>query len=263
MTSRPRTAKKAATEPTTPPAKRTVKKTTAKRTTGGGTARKRTPRKPAADIPALTLVSPNAKAEDTTTQVDPRPRLTVRRRLFVGPMGAHEQAAIRAARDSAALFLPIPVRAWNGSEAQLTDGTLLIHNPGPDPDHPNHTGHRVFTAQIACRHGAIHGWPIASADDLKEARAVTRTCGTPHAEPTTDDDGIHEYDWDKAISRGIPVVAQPKPSVVLQLAEGVRRAKASADKTQPLDQAEIAEGLAQRAAEQPADNDQTREHPQP
>ncbi|MGW2725532.1 hypothetical protein [Streptomyces sp. NPDC001492] len=259
MTSRPRTAKKTA-EPTAPPAKRAAaKKTAAKPATG--TARKRTTRKPAADIPALTLVNPNGKKaeEKAGTVLDLRRPLTVRRKLFVGPMGPSEQAAIRAALDSARLRLPIPVRAWNGSTAQLADGTLLTHNPGPDPDNPD-TAPRVFTAHIACRHGAVHGWPINRYSDLAIARDRTADCETPHAEPVADPDGIEdELDWETAITRGVLPVAQPKPSVVLQLREGVRRATAAADKTQPLDQNEIAEGLAARAAE----TDAPKEHPEP
>lgn len=224
-------------------AKKTTAKTAAKRT--DDTTGSRQPRTRRKDTePKLSLV----KGTETATIVDLRRPLTVRRRLFVGPMGPHEQAAIRAALDAARLHLPIPVRTWNGSQAQLADGTLLIHNPGPD---------RYFTAHIACPHGATHGWPITSLTDLKEARAVTRTCQRPHTEPTTDDNDIHQYDWDKAITHGIAPTAPPKPTAVQFLREGIRRAEATKADTQPLSLDDIAEGLTARAADQP------KEHPQP
>jgi hypothetical protein len=167
----------------------------------------------------------------------------VRRKLFTGPMGAHEQAAIRAALASAGLRLPIPVRTWNGSEAQLADGVLLIHNPGPD---------RTFTAHIACRHGAIHGWPITSHTDLREARALTHACERPH---TTPEDG--GPDWDKAINHGVTRHRPTQTGVIVQLREGARRAHALHDDTEPLN---LTAGLAERAT---ADDDQAKEHPQP
>ncbi|MDX3179537.1 hypothetical protein PV382_46035, partial [Streptomyces scabiei] len=89
-----------------------TRKTPAKKTTGRKTAARKTP-----------TAKPAAKAQRTV--VDLRHPLPVRRRVFVGPMGAHEQAAIRAALASAAARLPIPVRAWNGPPALLADGTVL------------------------------------------------------------------------------------------------------------------------------------------
>src|SRR4051812_15330070 len=150
---------------TTPAQRDTAKKTAAaKKTTP------RTPRKTAAKKtqPRLSLVKPT---DDRGTVVDLRYPLKARRRLFVGPMGTTEQAAIRAALDSARIALPVPVSSWNGSTANLTDGLVLTHNPGPD---------RYFTAHIACPHGAIHGWPISSHADLRQARAITRACGSRH-----------------------------------------------------------------------------------
>lgn len=233
------TAPRTRTTKTSQPTEKPAKKTAAKRP-----ARKRAPRK--TTTPALSLVKPKNTTPDTdTTQVDPRPRLTVRRRLFVGPMGAHEQAAVRAALAAAHLALPVPVRAWNGSTAHLGDGTILIHNPGPD---------RTFTAHIACRHGAIHGWPITSATDLREARGLTKACERRHSTNTPADDGA-ELDWDKAVHHGI------KPTS--RLGEGLKAAKKATADTQPLSQQEIAEGLAQRAAETAADTEEPKEHPEP
>jgi hypothetical protein len=222
-------ARKAA--PSTPAKKTTTKKATAR------APRKRTAKK---TTPALTLVQP-AKDTDTATQVDTRDRLTVRRRLFVGPMGPNEQAAIRAALASAALRLPVPVRTWNGSTANLTDGTILIHNPSPD---------RVFTAHIACRRGSIHGYPITSADDLKTARAVTHACERRHADNTPADDGA-ELNWHKALGHGI----QPTS----RLGDGLQTARKTVADTQPLSTDEIAAHIAQQIADQ----DAAKEHPQP
>jgi hypothetical protein len=214
MTNRPGTS-------TAPPAKKTAKKTAAKKTTAKRTT-----------APAKTATPKTTKPGPTL--VDLRDPLPVRRRNFVGPCTPTETAAARAALASAALQLPIPVRTWNGSTAQLTDGTLLIHNPGPD---------RTFTAHIACRHGAIHGYPIRSLRDLGEARAITRACARPHG----------CVNADQAITNGVSTIP-PKPDPVLALREGIRRA---AD-TQPLTADEIAAGLAVRA-----DNDQMKEHPEP
>ncbi|MFF1444188.1 hypothetical protein [Streptomyces sp. NPDC058295] len=200
-------------------------------------------------------------AKKTTTKTAPAPAavdlrhlLKPRRRLFTGPMGPNEQAAIRAALDTARAALPIPVRTWNGSTAHLTDGTLLTHNPGPD---------RLFTAHIACRHGAIHGYPITTHTDLREARALTHACERPHTTPT-DHDGT-TYDWDKAITRGVHTEPDPKPAptpkpdVVVQLREGVRRAHALHDKTEPLSLKDIADTVAARQA----DSETPKEHPEP
>lgn len=239
-------------------------------------ARNQNPTKPAKQTPAKKTTPRKTTAKKASA---PAPKPAVKkapRKAPVNTATVTEQAATHAALAAAALALPIPVRTWNGSTAHLTDGTLLIHNPSPD---------RTFTAHIACRHGAIHNWPINSHTDLREARALTHACERRHSTPTTDGT---ELDWDKAITRGVGAVAQPKPSAVLQLREGIRRAEATKADTQPLDTSEIAgrqpralgdelthsdagvtdtqplshdeiaEGLAQRA-----DNDQMKEHPQP
>lgn len=211
MTTRTPAAKTPASTAATAGKKTPAKKTPAKRTPG-----KRSLSRPAA------ADKPQATRPATIVNLYKLP--TARRRDFVGPLGAHEQAAVRAALAAASARLPISVRAWNGSTAQLADGTLLIHNPGPD---------RKFTAHIACRHGAIHGWPITTHTDLREARAVTHACERPHARPS--DDGDVRPDWDGAITYGVRPVPAPKPSVVLVLREGVHRAQASAADTQPID----------------------------
>lgn len=222
-----------------------AKKPATKRGSTTPATRQRTTRtrKQADDAPVLTLVKPGAKAPttDTGTVTRPLPKLAVRRKLFVGPMGPNEQAAIRAALDAARLALPIPVRTWNGSQAQLGDGTLLIHNPGPD---------RVFTAHIACRHGAIHGYAITSVQDLKTARAITPACERRHSTPTPGDNAT-QLDWDKAIHHGVRRTSR--------LGEGVQQIRKTVAETQSMSKKAIAEGLAARAA----DHETPKEHPQP
>lgn len=177
-------------------------------------------RKPAEAAPVLTLVKPGATAPttepDTGTVTTPLPKLAVRRKVFVGPMGPSEQAAIRAALAAARLALPVPVRTWNGSQAQLADGTLLIHNPGPD---------RAFTAHIACPHGSIHGYPITNENDLRAARAITKACGRRHSTKTAGEDGT-ELDWDKAIQHGVRHTSR--------LGEGIQQIRKTVAETQPI-----------------------------
>ncbi|MFJ8727716.1 hypothetical protein [Streptomyces sp. NPDC093269] len=218
----------------TAPARKPARRAPAKK---AAAAKKAPAKQPADTVTSTAVVVPvKAATEDRSTVVDTRPPLTVRRRLFTGPMGANEQAAVRAALASAALRLPIPVRTWNGSQAQLADGTLLIHNPSPD---------RIFTAQIACRHGAIHNHPIRSEQGLREARAVTKACDRRHSEPTQREDAT--YDWDKAITRGVGPITQPKAPIVLAFREGIHRANSAAADTQPMSRKDIDAGLEARA----------------
>jgi hypothetical protein len=232
-------AQKTAAKKTTTPAAAPAKKTTAKRTTP---AKPRTPRTRKTTAPALSLVTPPKPAtDDGATVIDLRYPLKPRRKLFVGPMGPSEQAAIRAALDSARLRLPVPVRSWNGSQAQLADGTLLIHNPGPD---------RTFTAHIACRRGAIHGYPITNDTELRTARALTHACERRHTAntPAPDNDDI-EHDWHKALDHGIRHTSR--------LAEGIATARKATTDTQPMSLDEIGTHI----AEQLADAEEPKEHP--
>lgn len=152
--------------------KTTAKKTAAKKATSPA-------RKPA------TKALPNTAPVNKATVTDIRPPLPVRRRVFVGPMGATEQAAIRAALAAAAARLPVPVSAWHGPTAHLTDGTVLTHTP------PHTTTDRTpaFHAAIRCPHGAIHPYTIHTALDLHRARLLTQQCGqrtdTTPQEPDT------------------------------------------------------------------------------
>jgi hypothetical protein len=217
-------------------AKTTAKKTTpAKKTTAARAPRTRKTTTAKTTTPArLSLVKP-------TDDRGLRYPLKARRRLFVGPMGPTEQAAIRAALDSARIALPVPVSSWTGSTANLADGLILTHNPGPD---------RYFTAHIACPHGAIHGWPINSHADLRQARAITRACGSRHTANMPGDDGT-ELDWDKATTHGIQRTNR--------LGDGIQTIRKTVTDTQPLSEAEIAAHIAQQLA----DNDTPKEHPQP
>lgn len=205
----------------TTPAKKTAAKTPAKKATSPA-------RKPAAKK-ALPKTAPVNKG----TVVDVRRPLPVRRKVFVGPMGVTEQAAIRAALASAAARLPVPVSAWTGPRAELADGTVLTHTP----PHATTDQQPTFIATIRCPHGAVHAHIIHTAQELHRARILTIQC---------------EQRTDKA-----PGGPTPNPSV-RALGDGLTRAKTATAETQPLTEAEIAAGLAARA-----DNDQPKEHPQP
>ncbi|MCX5000931.1 hypothetical protein [Streptomyces longwoodensis] len=204
--------------------KTAAKKNTAKNTTP---TRKATAKQAPTHTRGVTLVK--------------KPPLPVRRRLFTGPLGVTEQAAIRAALAAAAARLPIPVRSWNGSTAQLTDGTLLIHNPGPD---------RIFTAHIACPHGAIHGYPITTPTQLQDARGQTSACLQHHAPHTLSSNGL-PYDWHKALSHGV----RPRHRVD----DGIALIRITTADTQTLSRDDITAGLQARAA----DTEQPKGHPEP
>jgi hypothetical protein len=143
--------------------------------------------------------------ETTPTTVDLRRPLPVRRKVFVGPMGITEQAAIRAALASAAARLPIPVTAWHGPTAHLADGTTLTHTPA----HATTDQQSAFHATIRCPHGAIHAHTIHTADDLTQARQLTAQCQQRTTSPA------------------------PNPAV-RALGDALARARAAATDTQPI-----------------------------
>lgn len=212
----------------TTPAKKTAAKTPAKKT--ASPARK----------PAAKKALPKTAPVNTDTVVDFRRPLPVRRKVFVGPMGVTEQAAIRAALAAAAARLPVPVSAWTGPRAELADGTVLTHTP------PHATTDRqpTFVATIRCPHGAVHAHTIHTAQELHRARLITAQCDQQTTSP----------EHGQAIARGVQRNAiPPQPLARLQIAR-----KATAD-TQPLTEAEIAAGLAARAA----DTETPKEHPEP
>lgn len=147
---------------------RTRTQTAAKKATAKPTAKKTTaPRKPAAKK-ALPKATPVNKA----TVVDLRRPLPVRRRVFVGPMGVTEQAAIRAALAAAKAGLPVPVSAWTGPTARLADGTVLTHTPA----HATTDQRPTFTAAIRCPHEAMHAYTIHTALELHRSRLLTKQC---------------------------------------------------------------------------------------
>lgn len=206
----------------TTPAKKTAAKTPVKKT--ASPARK----------PAAKKALPKTAPVNTDTVVDFRRPLPVRRKVFVGPMGVTEQAAIRAALAAAAARLPVPVSAWTGPRAELADGTVLTHTP------PHATTDRqpTFVATIRCPHGAVHAHTIHTAQELHRARILTVQC---------------DQRTDTA-----PETPAPNPSV-RALGDGLTRAKTATAETEPLNQAEIAAGLAARAA----DTETPKEHPEP
>ena len=144
-----------------------TRNTTGKKTTAKPAAKKAAPARKATAKKALPK-SPVNKA----TVTDIRPPLPVRRRVFVGPMGATEQAAIRAALAAAKAGLPVPVRSWHGPTAHLTDGTVLTHTPA----HATTDRAPTFHAAIRCPHGAIHPYTIHTALELHRARLLTAQC---------------------------------------------------------------------------------------
>jgi hypothetical protein len=179
-------------------AKKTATKAPAKKT-ATGPARKTTAKK------ALPKTAP----VNTATVVDLRKPLPVRRRVFVGPMGAQEQAAIRAALASAKAALPVPVRTWHGPTARLNDGTVLTHTPA----HATTDQTPTFHAAIRCPHGAIHAYTIHTADELTRARQLTALC---------------DQRTDTA-----PTVPAPNPAV-RALGDALTRAKTATADTQPI-----------------------------
>lgn len=193
-------APKTGTRKTTPAQRDAAKKATSKRAPA-----KTAPDRKAAAKKAL----PNTRPVNKATVTDIRPPLPVRRRVFVGPMGVTEQAAIRAALASARAALPVPVRAWNGPTAHLDDGTVLTHTPAHTAT--DHTP--TFTAAIRCPHGAIHPFTIHTALELHRARLLTAQC---------------DQRTDTA-----PDTPAPNPAV-RRLGDGLTRAHAAAADTQPI-----------------------------
>lgn len=199
---------------------RTRKQTPAKKTPAKAPAKKTASqsRKPAAKkaLPKTTPVN---------TVADPRRPLPIRRRVFVGPMGVTEQAAIRAALASAKAGLPVPVRAWDGPIARLQDGTTLTHTPA----HATTNQRPTFHAAIRCPHGAVHPYTIHTALELHRARLLTAQC---------------DQRTDTA-----PAWPAPNPAV-RALGDALTRVRSATADTQPTPVVR-------------ADNDQPKEHPQP
>jgi hypothetical protein len=203
-------------------ATRTRKTTPAKKaTTAQAPAKKATP--PARKAAAKKALPAKPEQVNTKTVVDIRPPLPVRRRVFVGPMGVVEQAAIRAALASAKAGLPVPVRTWTGPTARLADGTVLTHTP----PHAGTDQQPTFHAAIRCPHGAVHAYTIHTAFELDRARILTAHCGQRTDQP--------------------PALPTPNPSV-RALGDQLAHAHSATADTQPIPT---------------LTEDQPKEHPEP
>ena len=156
------------------------------------------------------------------------------------------------------------IRDWrdhrnNTATRPLQDGSLL---------HYDHTA-RTLTWQAICRLGATHIYVINSPSTASAARVHIDLCTTLHADlstipPFTADDlaalGLLQTPtWARpdllgeAITETIPIPEEP-----------IAKAAASASDTHRMSLDEIAQGLADRAEQHAADNDQApKEHPQP
>lgn len=212
----------------------TAKKTpsprsTAKKATAAKAPAKRTAKKAASPVtkPAKKALAKTAPVNRATV-VDLRRPLPVRRKVFVGPMGVQEQAAIRAALAAASAGLPVPVRSWNGPTAHVAYDTVLTHTPA----HATTEQQPTFHATIRCPHGAIHPYTIHTALELHRARLLTAQC-----DQRTD---------------AAPEEPHPNPAV-RALGDALTRAKTATADTQPLPAVDA----------HLADNDQPKEHPQP
>ncbi|MFJ3699574.1 hypothetical protein ACIPW9_36535 [Streptomyces sp. NPDC090052] len=137
------------------------------------------------------------------------------------------ETAIRAYYVAQLRGLPVrQIRDWTptASGATTSRGQYGTLTHTPSAPHP-------FQAGIPCATGTTHTYPIRHGADLRAAEQHAAACTSRHGAPT-----------------------------VLHLADGLHRADTSAADTQKLSTAEIADGLAARAA---ADDDQPKEHPQP
>jgi len=197
------------------------------------TATKPPAKKAPARKPAAKKALPKTTPVNRKTVVDLRRPLPIRRKVFVGPMGVQEQAAIRAALAAAAARLPVPVRAWHGPTAHLTDGTLITHTPA----HATTETTPTFQVAIRCPHGATHAYTIHTAQELHRARQITALC-----EQRTD---------------AAPQDPQPNPKV-RALGDALTHAHTTSADTQPLTRADIDAHIANHA-----DTETPKEHPQP
>ncbi|MGW2520522.1 hypothetical protein ACWC09_26605 [Streptomyces sp. NPDC001617] len=252
MTARTRTAKKTA---DTAPAPAVARKTAAKKTTAAASRppRKRTPRKQTPGAPKLSLVKP-------------RRELPTREKPFMtDPQGFATCAALMAG------ITTENIRDWrdhrdNTCTRPLRDGSTLHYDLNT----------RTLTWQAVCRMGAVHQYVLASHSMACAARLHAAGCNQLHADLST----IPKLTADELEALGLlqtPTWARPDligddftDTKVVPLPDRDPRALAdtlahssnATDETQPMSKDAIAEGLAARA-EQPADTDQTREHPQP
>ena len=275
----PRTA--APRTPATPTNKAPAKKTTGSRTprkasssTAGKTAKaptKTTARKTAAADPGKATKKATTGAARTKTTPAAVKKATVWPEFITHKMiNAHYQARLHD--------LPtLHIRDWR----ELADGTAALHFPsGARLDHTP-TEDAPFHANTPCPHGSMHRQPVRTRADLTAAEETAKACTehagstgtaniavtrvTPALEPAEADGAPERVDDDRHTPTWVQQLPGDDPITKTMVIpdESVHQAAASAAETQPMSRDAITEGLAARAAEQPADNDQTREHPQP
>ncbi|NUS82732.1 MAG: hypothetical protein HOY75_08260 [Streptomyces sp.] len=235
----PRTRKATSTAPGTPVKDAPAEKQTGRRTRKGTAAK--------TEGRTLTVVE---EPRSAATIVDLRRPLPVRYRTFVGTHTRAQIVEARAALASAMAQLPVPHLLWltqpNGqASAVLADGTHLIHTHERAPE---------FTAIVRCPTGGRHAHLVTNAQDLKAARAITRTCTRRHDNTNP---GAGGYDWHKAATLGIQ---QLVPAHLSRLGNGLTTAKAAVADTQPLSEQAIADHIEAQLAHQA---EQPKEHPQP
>lgn len=232
MTTRTRKA------PSTTPAKKTTapRKTAAKKTAARQTGKKTTKK----TQPRLSLVKPT-------------PEIPARRRPFMTDVQGYATLAARIAG------IPTPrINDWrdhrDGTATRpLTDGSTLHYTLTT----------RTLRWQAVCPMGAIHEYVLDSPSTAAAVRVHADRCCETHADLTH----IPRLTPDELAALGLlqtPTWARPDllgddiTETIPVPDEALTRATASASKTQPLSQEEIAAGLTARA-----DHDHAKEHPEP
>lgn len=251
MTSRTRTAKKTAEAAQAPTP---AKKATAKRAAAARPPRKRTPRKTTAGTPKLSLVKnlPPLPARTADFMTDTQGYATLAARM-VG-------------------ITTVRIRDWrdhrdNTCTRPLRDGSTLHYDLAT----------RTLTWQAVCPMGAVHQYQLTSPSMAAAARVHADRCAELHADlttvqPLTADELealglLQKPTWAKSLpgepdftdTKVVPLPA-PEPR---ERALGDQLAHSGTDttETQPMSRAQIAEGLAERAAA--ADTETPKEHPEP
>ena len=235
---RTRTAK--ATDITPAPA--AAKKTIAKRPTAPiRPARKPRTRKTAPGAPTLSLVKP-------------RKPLPTRDLPFMTDTQGYATLAARMVG-----ITTVNIRDWrdhrnNTATRKLRDGSTLHYNLKA----------RALTWQAVCRMGAVHIYPLATPSGATAARVHADLCNELHADLSK----IQRLTPDELEALGLlqtstwarpDLIGDAITETIPVPADALNRATSSAADTQPISRAEIAEGLAARAA----DNETPKEHPEP
>jgi hypothetical protein len=249
---RTRTAKTTQATPAPAPAKKTAAKKT--------TARKNTPARPArsrkTNQPRLSLVKP-------------RPELPTRDNPFMtDTQGYATLAALLVG------ITTVHIRDWRDHRdgtctRRLRDGSTLHYQLDT----------RTLTWQAVCRMGAVHQYQLATRSGACAARLHADACTQLHADlstvPALTADELESLGllqtptWaqkipgDTPITETIPVpLAAPAPEPRALGDELAHSANGVAD-TQPMSTETIAAHIAEQRAEQLADGEQPKEHPQP